>query len=672
MPMPSAPSLSTALVVPLLLLAAYILHPLLFLLRALHRSPLKRLPSPPSPSLLLGNLAAIADQENTDILRTWADAYGPTYTYRGFIGGRRLLTTDPAALAWILGHAYDFPKPDFVTESLAAMAAGREGLLTVDGDVHRRQRKILSHAFSAPYIKSLIPVFADKAQRLRDIFLTIADTPDAAPNAPLPSPPTSPAPTSPVDSFAILRSLDPVRPPGGNSKGAQRKCAHDLATASAHNTPQYNDTRKEEGRVVDVLAWLGRATLDVIGEAGFGYHFNSLPPPSLATKPEEFENDNELARAFGVIFSTARKFRVLSVLQVWFPVLRRFQPNNKTMQSAQATMRRIGLQLIEERKAAASPPSSPSGPSPPYSLDPPRVDAGVDAKTSNGRDILSVLVRANTASEPGQALTITEILSQISTFLAAGHETTASALSWTLFALAQTPALAVQATLRAALRDIPEGDFDAVLRLPILEHVVREALRLHAPVGSTMRVYKGAADEVVVPVSRGVRVWVPKGGALRRTWRTARRWVRREGKQDGEDGVWRTECGVRMMRGDIVTIPIQAVNRDVEVWGPDAREFRPSRWEVPPPAAEKIPGLYAHLLTFLNGSPIIGNRACIGYKFALTEIKIFLYYLLRDIEFTLDPDVVIEKRVNIVTRPFVASAPEMGNQMPLRIRRVPP
>lgn len=47
--------------------------------------------------------------------------------------------------------------------------------------------------------------------------------------------------------------------------------------------------------------------------AGFGYHFNSLT-----------DDDNELANAFGVIFSTARKFRVMVILQTWFPFLRRF------------------------------------------------------------------------------------------------------------------------------------------------------------------------------------------------------------------------------------------------------------------------------------------------------------------------------------------------------------
>lgn len=96
--------------------------------------------------------------------------------------------------------------------------------------------------------------------------------------------------------------------------------------------------------------------------AGFGYRFDSLataaralrrsrhstsspsipagaglsgphpPPPapndavgsSEGESDEGEEEENELARAFGIIFSTARQFRIFTILQVWFPILRRF------------------------------------------------------------------------------------------------------------------------------------------------------------------------------------------------------------------------------------------------------------------------------------------------------------------------------------------------------------
>ena len=140
LPLPLAlPGPAPALLLALLALLLYLLHPFLALLVHDARSPLRLLPGPRAPSFLLDNLAAIADQENTDVIAQWVAHHGSTFVYRGFVGGRRLLTTDPAALAWILGRAYEFPKPEFVRESLAAMAAGQDGLLTVEGDVHRRQ-----------------------------------------------------------------------------------------------------------------------------------------------------------------------------------------------------------------------------------------------------------------------------------------------------------------------------------------------------------------------------------------------------------------------------------------------------------------------------------------------------------------------------------------------------
>ncbi|ETW81977.1 cytochrome P450 monooxygenase 83 [Heterobasidion irregulare TC 32-1] len=527
-----APALLLALA---LLLLLYLLHPFLALLLHDARSPLRLLPGPRAPSFLLGNLAAIADQENTDVIAQWVAHHGSTFVYRGFVGGRRLLTTDPAALAWILGRAYEFPKPEFVRESLAAMAAGQDGLLTVEGDVHRRQNQ----AFTAPHVRTLVPIFWSKASQ---------------------------------DGEKPKQETVETRP------------------------------------TVDVLSWLGRATLDVIGEAGFGYRFASLASATkrlvdadnhaVTTADGDSDGDSELAAAFGVIFSTARRFRVMTVLQVWFPLLRRFVSRGR---------------LCHPLASSLCPGAANAHAG---------VDGGVGRKTADriegdrtmlGRDILSVLIRSNMASTPAQQLSLSEVLSQISTFLAAGHETTASALTWTLYALARAPD--EQHRLRSALRALgpssapprassrtqaplpdpaatseSESDPDpallaAIERLPALDRAVKEALRLHAPVGSTMRTYVGAARETVVPVARG-----------------------------GLEEEWTIERGVRLHRGDIITIPIQAVNRSKEVWGEDAKEFRPDRWIALPKAASELQGLYAHTLTFLDG-----HRACIGYKFALSE-----------------------------------------------------
>ena len=132
----SSTSVILAVIIPFLYTS------LLILIRQF-RSPLRHLPGPPSSSLFMGNLQQMHDQENTNLIARWVSQYGPTFVYRGFLGGRRLITTDPIAIAHILGNPYHYPKPEFIKDTLANMAAGHHGLLTVEGDQHRRQVQLL-------------------------------------------------------------------------------------------------------------------------------------------------------------------------------------------------------------------------------------------------------------------------------------------------------------------------------------------------------------------------------------------------------------------------------------------------------------------------------------------------------------------------------------------------
>jgi len=303
------------------------------------------------------------------------------------------------------------------------------------------------------------------------------------------------------------------------------------------------------------------------------------------------------------------------------------------MNQARETTRRIGLELIEQKRSEViAEMQTADGKN------------GIEGdKTVLGRDLLSVLIRSSLAtSSQSQQMSINEILCQVSTLMAAGHETTSSALAWTLFALSQSPLS--QSRLRTALHTIctnstPDRLFEDIQSLPYLDWVVRESLRVHSPATNTMRVCMKCND--IIP--------------------TAETWI-------GRDGVERS--GIEIKKWDILMVPIQAVNKSKRIWGEDAESFRPERWEHPPHESHAVPGLYSNILTFLNRNPVNGNRACIGYKFALAEIKIFLFVLLRNIEFSIDPSLVVEKKVGVVTRPFVKSEPHLSNQMPLNIRAV--
>lgn len=91
-----------------------------------------------------------------------------------------------------------------------------------------------------------------------------------------------------------------------------------------------------------------------------------------------------------------------------------------------------------------------------------------------GTDVLSLLVAAR--DEDGQPMEEQEIVEQLFTMVVAGHETTATALAWAVNELLLEPAL-VEALL--AELEPTGGDPDALAKLPLLDQVCAETLRLH-------------------------------------------------------------------------------------------------------------------------------------------------------------------------------------------------
>ena len=86
---------------------------------------------------------------------------------------------------------------------------------------------------------------------------------------------------------------------------------------------------------------------------------------------------------------------------------------------------------------------------------------------------------------------------EIPTFIVAGHETTAAATSWALYALAQHPA--VQKRLRIELLTLCSDNpsMEDLQALPYLDMVVKEVLRHHAPVPAAVR---EAVEDDVIPL----------------------------------------------------------------------------------------------------------------------------------------------------------------------------
>ncbi|KAI0330002.1 cytochrome P450 [Cubamyces sp. BRFM 1775] len=371
---------------------------------------------------------------------------------------------------------------------------------------------------------------------------------------------------------------------------------------------------KGDSARINVMRGLSKMTLDVIGLAGFNYEFHALNPTG---------EPNELAKAFEDIFVTPDKIPVLRIMRNFFPILDLIKTEeSRRIDEALAVMSRIGSQLIAEKKAEILRQSSEKG-------------DGLGRKSLQGRDLLTLLIRANMATDipENQRLSDEDVLAQVPTFLVAGHETTSTATTWCLYALTQAPN--VQQKLREELLSMGTDNptMDELMALPYLDMVVRESLRVYAPVPETVRVAK---KEDVIPLEKPFT------------------------DKDGQ-----THSSIKIAPGSSIVIPIKTLNRSKEIWGEDAHEFRPERWEDPPEAVSSIPGVWGHMLTFLGGP-----RACIGYRFSLVEMKALIYTLVRAFEFELAVSPSDIKLVpGIVERPRLRSEPSQGNQMPLIVRK---
>lgn len=327
--------------------------------------------------------------------------------------------------------------------------------------------------------------------------------------------------------------------------------------------------------------------------------------------------DNELANAFHEMFSADRQFTLMSILAFVFPPFRYIPTRQmRTQWKALAIQERIGNALIQKKKEAV-------------------LSGSVEKE---GKDLLSIIVRANMDPDlkPTQRMTDTEVLGQITTFFLAGQETSSNALTWCLWQLAQHQD--IQDKLReevAAVGDDYPG-MDTLNSLTYLDATVHEILRLMAPVPSTRR---DSRVDATIPLANPV--------------------IGRDGKMIHE---------VTIPKNTAVLMSILNLNTTEDIWGTDAGEFRPERWlsKEQTAGASAIPGVWGNMMTFLGGP-----RACIGFRFAIMEIKTILFVLIRNFVFDLPtPRVEIEKKTSLVTRPFVKGEREKGPQMPLAIRVV--
>ena len=205
-------------------------------------------------------------------------------------------------------------------------------------------------------------------------------------------------------------------------------------------------------------------------------------------------------------------------------------------------------------------------------------------KNDNYSDILSSLLHTVDASS-GERFSFEEILDQVSMLFLAGHETTASSLTWTLYCLSLDQD-AQQKAYNEIISINKDGKFSIsdIKEMKYLTNVFKEALRLYPPVGFFARQSKGEAK---------IRDKV-------------------------------------LQKGSGVVVAPWLIHRHDDFW--DApHEFRPDRHNENIPKEKYMPfGL--------------GERICIGQGFAMQEAIIILANILREFKLELKdgfvPDVV--------------------------------
>ena len=233
------------------------------------------------------------------------------------------------------------------------------------------------------------------------------------------------------------------------------------------------------------------------------------------------------------------------------------------------------------------------------------------ARNRNGghasHDLLEMLLSAQ--DEAGSEMTSEQVRDEVMTLFLAGHETTANALSWTWYLLAEHPEVAkkLAAEVDAVLHGRVPTAADAG-RLPYTEMVIKESMRVYPPVWAIGR-------QAIKPFDAG---------------------------------------GYHLPAKTNVVILQWTLHRDPRFWA-DPEVFDPERWS-PSGARYRVLPRFAY---FPFGA---GPRVCIGAGFAMMEAILLLATVAQRFEMKLAP----KQKVRML--PSVTLRPRHGIKMILRRR----
>ena len=204
----------------------------------------------------------------------------------------------------------------------------------------------------------------------------------------------------------------------------------------------------------------------------------------------------------------------------------------------------------------------------------------IEITSGNAPNDLATKIMTTSDPESGEVFSTEEMVDQVAIFFLAGHETSASALAWSLFLLASDQATQQKVSIEVGFVNMTGITFSMLSQLPLTRDVFREALRLYPPVPMMVR-------ETTQPEHFRNRDLPNKAQVVISPWH---------------------------------------IQRHERFWDrPD--DFDPSRWQTES-------GKKSAREAYLPFSA--GRRVCTGAGFAMAEGVLILAKLINDFEFKLD------------------------------------
>ncbi|XP_064612111.1 ultra-long-chain fatty acid omega-hydroxylase-like [Liolophura sinensis] len=211
-------------------------------------------------------------------------------------------------------------------------------------------------------------------------------------------------------------------------------------------------------------------------------------------------------------------------------------------------------------------------------------------------DFLDILLTAHDAS--GEGLTDSEIRDEVDTFLFEGHDTTSSAICWTLCSLAEHPEhqRRIQEELDEVLKGRESEDilWEDLPKLTYLNLCIKESLRLHSPVPMVQR-------QTTQTLTLGKHTIPPD---------------------------------------TLINVVIYNIHHNPLIWD-NSMEYRPDRFTL-----ENCEKRDPYAFVPFSAGP----RNCIGQNFAMHEIKVVISRILYRFNLELDPNHKVEKVIELVMR----------------------